>query len=110
MTSWSRSVHRGADRFRVAEQVNGAAQVICATGFRKGYAEEPLLGALAAEHGLATEERWLVLHDDCSVPGLTDGRRTLAVGGVHAQWAFPGADTLVGGKYAARGLLRRVAA
>ncbi len=30
-------------RFRVAEQVNGSPQVICATGFRKGFAEEPLL-------------------------------------------------------------------
>src|SRR5262249_48223089 len=71
-------------RIRVAEHVNGSAQVICATGFRKGYAEEPLLRALVAEHGLATEDRWLVLHDDCSVPGLSDGTRTLAVGGVHA--------------------------
>jgi cation diffusion facilitator CzcD-associated flavoprotein CzcO len=95
-------------RFRVAGQVNGSAQVICATGFRKGFAEEPLLRALVEEHGLATEDRWLVLHDDCTVPGLTDRTRALAVGGVHAQWAFPGADTLVGGKYAAHGLLRRV--
>jgi hypothetical protein len=97
-------------RFRVADHVNGSAQVICATGFRKGYAEEPLLRALVEEHRLATEDRWLVLDDDCTVPGLTDRSRTLAVGGVQAQWAFPGADTLVGGKYAARGLLRRVAA
>jgi hypothetical protein len=28
--------------------------------------------------------------------------------GVAGQWAFPAADTLVGAKYAARGLLARV--
>jgi cation diffusion facilitator CzcD-associated flavoprotein CzcO len=97
-------------RFRIADDVNGARQVICATGFRKGYAEDPLLRELVAEHGLQTEERWLVLAPDCAVPGLTDRTRTLSVAGVQAQWAFPGADTLVGGKYAARGLLRRIAA
>src|SRR5262249_6938321 len=95
-------------RFRVEDHVNGAAQIICATGFRKGYAAEPLLADLVAEHGLQTEERWLVLAPDCTVPRLTDGTRTLSVGGVQAQWAFPGADTVVGGKYAARGLLRRI--
>jgi hypothetical protein len=97
-------------RFHVESHVNGSPQVICATGFRKGFAEDPLLADLVAEHDLETEDRWLVLAPDCTVPRLTDARRTLVVGGVQAQWAFPGADTLVGGKYAARGLLRRVAA
>jgi hypothetical protein len=39
---------------------------------------------------------------------LTDARRTLALAGAPAQWAFPAADTLAGMKYAARRFLRRV--
>ena len=95
-------------RFSVAGELNGAMQVICATGFRRGFAEDELLRRLAAEHGLETADRWLVLAPDSSVPSLTDDTRTLALAGVHAQWAFPAADTLVGAKYAARGFLRRV--
>ena len=95
-------------RFRVAAEVNGAAQIICATGFRRGFAENPVLARLVSEHGLETADRWIVLAPDSTVPALTDETRTLALAGVHAQWAFPAADTLVGAKYAARGLLRRV--
>ena len=95
-------------RFSVAGELNGATQVICATGFRRGFAEDELLRRLAAEHELDTADRWLVLAPDSSVPSLTDDTRTLALAGVHAQWAFPAADTLVGAKYAARGFLRRV--
>jgi cation diffusion facilitator CzcD-associated flavoprotein CzcO len=97
-----------AGRFRVEPELNGAPQVICATGFRRGFENDPLLRHLVREHGLATAERWIVLDDDSTVPGLTGERRTLAVAGSSAQWAHPGADTLVGMKYAARGLLRRV--
>ena len=96
--------------FRVEPAVNGSAQVICATGFRRGFESDPLLCALVAEHELETAGPWLVLAPDSSVPGLTDARRTLAVAGAPAQWALPGADTLVGAKYAARGFLRRVQA
>jgi cation diffusion facilitator CzcD-associated flavoprotein CzcO len=95
-------------RFRVAPELNGAAQVICATGFRRGFAEDDLLRRLAAEHDLETADRWIVLAPDSSVPTLSDEARTLALAGVHAQWAFPAADTLVGAKYAARGFLRKV--
>ena len=95
-------------RFRIAPEVNGAQQIICATGFRRGFAEDPLLRRLAAEHELETADRWIVLAPDSSVPGLTDDARTLALAGVHAQWAFPAGDTLAGAKYAARGFLRRV--
>ena len=49
-----------------------------------------------------------MLADDSSVPGLTDGTRTLALAGVPGQWAFPAADTLVGMKVAARRFGRRV--
>ena len=88
--------------------VNGAAQIICATGFRRGFADDPVLARPGLEHGLETADRWIVLAPDSTVPALTDETRTLALAGVHAQWAFPAADTLVGAKYAARGFLRRV--
>jgi cation diffusion facilitator CzcD-associated flavoprotein CzcO len=107
---WDEPIARAiaAGRFRVEPELNGAGQVICATGFHRGFASDPLLRDLVRAHGLATAERWIVLDDDSTVPGLTDERRTLALAGAQAQWAHPGADTLVGMKYAARGLLRRV--
>jgi cation diffusion facilitator CzcD-associated flavoprotein CzcO len=95
-------------RFRVEPEVNGAPQVICATGFRRGFETDPLLGDLVREHRLETTESWIVLAPDATVPGLTSDHRTLAVAGASAQWAHPGADTLVGMKYAAHCLLRRV--
>jgi cation diffusion facilitator CzcD-associated flavoprotein CzcO len=95
-------------RFRVEPELNGAKQVICATGFRRGYDADPLLRGLVQEHGLETAGAWIVLDADSTVPGLTDDCRTLALAGACAQWAHPGADTLVGMKYAARCLLRRV--
>jgi hypothetical protein len=93
-------------QFRVGE-LNGQAQVICATGFKRGFAHDPLLARLVAEHGLETQGRWIVLAPDASVPALTDATRTLALAGAPAQWAFPAADTLVGAKYAARRFLSR---
>ena len=95
-------------RFRVAPAVDGAEQVICATGFRAGFRHDPLLARLVEEHGLESEDRWIVLADDSSVPGLTDATRTLALAGVPGQWAYPAADTLVGMKVAARRFSRRV--
>jgi hypothetical protein len=95
-------------RFRVEPEVNGAPQVICATGFRRGFQADPLLSDLVRAHGLETAEGWIVLAPDATVPGLTDDSRALALAGSSAQWAHPGADTLVGMKYAARGFLRRV--
>ena len=108
--AWDEPLERAAreGRFRVEPELNGAEQVICATGFRRGYAHDPLLARLVAEHGLETEERWIVLADDSTVPALTDRTRTLALAGVPAQWAFPAADTLVGMKVAARGFRRRI--
>ena len=82
--------------------------MICATGFRRGFAHDPLLRRLVDEHGLETEGRWIVLAPDSTVPTLTDRTRTLSVAGVHGQWAYPAADTLMGMKYAARRFLRRV--
>ena len=95
-------------RFHVASELNGADQVICATGFRRGFAHDPLLARLATEQGLETRERWIVLAPDATLPALTDQTRTLALAGVPAQWAYPAADTLVGMKYVAHGFLRRV--
>jgi cation diffusion facilitator CzcD-associated flavoprotein CzcO len=89
-------------RFRVEERVNGAEQVICATGFLRGFQHNPLLARLVGDHELATVDRWIVLDDDSTVLSLTDERRTLALAGAPAQWAYPAADTLVGMKWAAR--------
>jgi cation diffusion facilitator CzcD-associated flavoprotein CzcO len=95
-------------RFRVEPELNGAQQVICATGFKHGYAHDPLLARLVAEHELDVHGAWIVLAPDCTVPALTDETRTLALAGVPAQWAYPAADTLVGAKYAARAFVRKV--
>jgi hypothetical protein len=97
-------------RFRVAQSVNGSAQVICATGFHRGFRHDPLLARLVAGHDLETVDGWLVLDPDSTVPGLSDASRTLAVAGAPAQWAFPAADTLAGARYAAHGFLRRIKA
>ncbi len=94
-------------RFRVASVLDGAAQVICATGFEQGFALDPLLSRLAEDHALETEERWIVLEPDGAIGVLSDDTRTLAVTGVAAQWAYPAADTLVGMKYFARRFVRR---
>jgi cation diffusion facilitator CzcD-associated flavoprotein CzcO len=108
--SWDEPLEAAAreGRFRVEPKLNGAEQVICATGFQAGFEHDPLLAGLVAEHGLQTEERWLVLADDSTVPELTDPTRTLALAGVSGQWAFPAADTLVGMKVAARRFAQRV--
>jgi cation diffusion facilitator CzcD-associated flavoprotein CzcO len=108
--AWDEPVERAAraGRFRVAAELNGAAQVICATGFKRGYAQDPLLRRLVDEHALETAGEWIVLAPDSTVPGLTDGTRTLALAGIAAQWAFPGADTVSGAKYAARCFLGKV--
>ena len=97
-------------RFRVAAELNGADQIVCATGFHRGWRHDALLAGLVAEHGLATEAHWIVLDDDSCVPGLSDGGRTLGLAGVPGQWAYPAADTLVGMKWAARRFVRRVRA
>jgi hypothetical protein len=96
-----------SSRFSVEQHVNGAGQVICATGFLRGYRHDPLLAALVGEHELATTEGRLELAPDSTVPGLTDEARTLAVAGVAGQWAYPAADTLMGARYAAHHFLRR---
>jgi hypothetical protein len=88
--------------------VNGSAQIICATGFRRGFSNDPLLSRLVREHELETADRWLVLAPNSTVPVLTDDTRTLAVAGAPGQWAFPAADTLAGAKYVARRFARRV--
>jgi cation diffusion facilitator CzcD-associated flavoprotein CzcO len=95
-------------RFRVEAVPNGAEQVICATGFKRGFQEDPLLARLVGDHGLETFGRWIVLSTDSTVPALTDDRRTLALSGVAAQWAFPAGDTIAGAKYAARAFLHRI--
>jgi hypothetical protein len=84
-----------------------AEQVICATGFRRGFHNDPLVTQLANEHALERANGWLVLGDDATVPALTDRSRTLAISGIHAQWAFPAADTLAGMRYVAHRFVRR---
>jgi hypothetical protein len=106
---WDEPLERAAreGRFRVEQSLNGSAQVICATGFRRGFRHDPLLARLVAEHDLETVDGWLVLDPDSTVPALTDAGRTLAVAGAPAQWAFPAADTLAGARYAAHRFLGR---
>jgi cation diffusion facilitator CzcD-associated flavoprotein CzcO len=110
--AWDEPVERAgrSNRFRVAPELNGADQVICATGFARGYAHDRLLANLVGDNNLATAGSWIVLEPDSTVRALTDSDRTLALAGVAGQWAFPAADTLTGAKYAARGFLRRVKA
>jgi cation diffusion facilitator CzcD-associated flavoprotein CzcO len=107
---WDGPLERAAreGRFRVEQALNGAEQVICATGFVRGYRHDPLLARLVADHGLETHDRWIALAPDSTVPALTDETRTLSLAGVHGQWAYPAGDTLVGMKYAARRFARRV--
>jgi hypothetical protein len=100
----------GEGRFRVEQAVNGSEQVICATGFVRGFRGDPLLARLVDEQGLETAGEWIVLDPDATVPGLTDSTRTLALAGVPAQWAFPAADTLAGARYVAHGFLGRIKA
>jgi cation diffusion facilitator CzcD-associated flavoprotein CzcO len=97
-------------RFRIEAPVNGSEQVICATGFVRGFGADPLLARLVDEHGLETAGGWIVLDGDATVPALTDGARTLALSGAPAQWAYPAADTLAGARYVAHGFLRRIEA
>jgi cation diffusion facilitator CzcD-associated flavoprotein CzcO len=109
---WDEPLERAAadGRFRVADSIDGEDQVVCATGFLRGFEHDPLLRRLVEEHGLETEGRWLVLAPDSTVPALTNSGRTLAAAGAAGQWAYPAADTLVGMKYAARRFARRVVA
>jgi cation diffusion facilitator CzcD-associated flavoprotein CzcO len=109
---WDEPLERAAreGRFHVAPELNGAEQIICATGFNRGYRRDPLLARLVAENGLETVGDWIVLTADSTVPALSDDTRTLALAGVPAQWAFPAADTLMGAKYAGRRFLRKVQA
>jgi len=106
---WDEPLARAAaeGRFRVEASVNGADQVICATGFLRGYRHDPLLNRLVEEHDLAATDRWILLAPDSTVPALTDETRTLALAGVQAQWAYPAADTLMGARFAAHSFLRR---
>jgi hypothetical protein len=98
----------GSSAVALAEALDGVDQVVCATGFLRGFHHDPLLARLVADAGLETYEDWIVLAPDATVPTLTDETRTLALAGVPAQWAFPAADTLAGAKYAARRFLDRV--
>lgn len=108
--AWDEPLERAADegRFRVAPELDGAEQVICATGFRRGFAHDPVLRRLVEEHGLEQEDRWIVLAPDSTVSALTHATRALSIAGIAGQWAYPAADTLVGMKYAARRFLGRV--
>ena len=109
---WDEPLERAArgGRFRVAPELNGAEQIICATGFNRGYRRDELLARLVEENGLETAGDWVVLTADSTVPALSDDTRTLALAGVPAQWAFPAADTLMGAKYAGRRFLWKVQA
>jgi hypothetical protein len=110
--AWDRPVSEAArsGRFRVAGELNGAEQIICATGFQRGFRNDPLLARMVDDHELETADKWIVLAPDASVPALTSSERTLALAGVAAQWVFPAADTLAGARFVAHRFLRRVKA
>jgi cation diffusion facilitator CzcD-associated flavoprotein CzcO len=107
---WDEPIERAAreGRFRIAAELDGADQVICATGFKRGFRYDLLLARLVREHELETAADWIVLSPDSTVPELTDETRTLSLAGIPAQWAFPAADTLAGARYVAHGFLKRV--
>jgi cation diffusion facilitator CzcD-associated flavoprotein CzcO len=109
---WDEPLERASreGRFRVESSLNGSAQVICATGFLRGWRHDPLLSRLVADHDLATAGNWIVVDPDSTVPGLSDAARTLALAGAPGQWAFPAADTLAGARYAGHCFLRRIKA
>jgi hypothetical protein len=111
--SWDEPLEQAmaASQFRVSDTSQTqewAEQVICATGFLRGFENDRLLSDLVEAHALETHEGWIVLAPNSTVPALTDDTRTLSLAGVPAQWAFPAADTIAGAKYAARAFLRRV--
>jgi cation diffusion facilitator CzcD-associated flavoprotein CzcO len=108
--AWDKPLARAAaeGRFRVEPSLNGSEQVICATGFVRGFESDPLLARLVGDHWLETAGGWIVLAADGSVPALSDDTRTLALAGAPAQLAFPAADTLAGARYVAHGFLRRI--
>ena len=99
---------RGESRFRILPELNGGEQIICATGFKRGFRNDSLLSALVDTHALETADGWITLAPDSTIPALTDETRTLAIAGEPGQWAFPAADTLAGHKYVARRFLRRI--
>jgi len=105
--AWDEPLARAGVRFRVEPAVNGADQVICATGFVRGAERDLLVRRLVEEHGVETADGRLVLAPDATVPALTDATRTLAVAGVAAQMAYPAADTLAGARYVAHRFLER---
>jgi len=107
---WDEPIARAMmeNRFRVEESVNGTAQIVCATGFRRGFRHDPVLARLVDDHGLETADGWIVLDGGGAIPALSDATRTLSLAGVAAQWAFPAADTLAGARYVAHRFLRRV--
>jgi len=109
---WDEPLERASreGRFRVESSPNGSVQVICATGFVRGWRNDRLLSALVADHELATAGDWIVVGPDSTVPGLSDATRTLALAGAPGQWVFPAADTLAGARYAGHCFLRRVKA
>lgn len=109
---WDRPLADAArsGRFRVAAELNGAEQIICATGFKRGFQHDPLIARIAEDHELQIAGNWIVLAADATVPALTDAERTLALAGAPAQWAYPAADTLAGFRYVAHRFLTRVRA
>lgn len=85
-----------------------ADMVIAATGFAYGWQEHAVLRALAAEYGVETRGRHLVLADDCTIPGISSADAAISLSGPLARWAFPPADSFAGMKYAARRFAERV--
>jgi hypothetical protein len=102
--SWDAPLAAANGRFRVVakpEHADDAEQIICATGFERGFHQDPVLAGLVRDQGLETKGDWIVLDADATIPRLTGPGHTLALAGAHAQWAFPASDTLAGMRYVA---------
>ena len=87
---WDEPLARAGARFRVEPELNGSEQVICATGFLRGFQHDPLLRALATEHDLETFGDWIVLDPDSTVPALTDERADARTRGRCGAVGVPG--------------------
>jgi cation diffusion facilitator CzcD-associated flavoprotein CzcO len=108
--TWDAPLAAANGRFVVVAKpahADDVEQVICATGFERGFHHDPVLAALARDHGLATRDDWIVLEPDATIAPLTGPGYTLALAGVHAQWAFPAGDTLAGMRYVAHRFAER---
>ena len=98
-------------RFRVEPSVNGTEQVVCATGFRRGFEHDPLLAGLvgreAARDGCGLDRARPRFNGARPYRPHANARRRR---GCRRNGRFPEPTRIVGAKVAARAFLRRIRA